>query len=53
MLQKHELVVAAKDIEKLKDELNCKDIKCNWIEENLRKELSQCQVCGLKEIMFT
>lgn len=42
--QKIELTNALRDIEKLKEELSCKDIKSKWIEENLQKELNRYKV---------
>ncbi len=47
-LQKTELANALKNVETLKEELNCKDIKCKWVEENLQNDLFQCKVITMK-----
>lgn len=43
-LQKIELAQSAREIERLKEELSCKDIISKSVEENLHRELNRCKV---------
>ncbi|XP_065207039.1 coiled-coil domain-containing protein 186 isoform X2 [Planococcus citri] len=41
--KKKELAASLKNLEKCREELNCKDIKSKWLEENSQKELNQAK----------